>query len=144
MLALVVGLIVARPLVLGEDPGLLDDAFSDASNLVLTLLENRAAHPEPGRYWVVLDDGRPVGVVLQSPLTFAATTTPARVGGLALSVRCLQKGGLGTVRATAAVALQQAVQVLTHLSLLLTFSIVAGTSAELKSDETVRKAYLGY
>lgn len=70
-------------------------------------------------------------IVMQIANTFAATTTPARVGGLALSVRFLQKGGLGTVRATAAVALQQAVQVLTHISLLVVFSVVAGTSADL-------------
>ena len=53
-------------------------------------------------------------VVLQFANTFAATTTPAGVGGLALSTRFLQKAGLGTVRATAAVAVQQAVQVITH------------------------------
>jgi len=70
-------------------------------------------------------------ILMQVANTFAATTTPARVGGLALSVRFLQKGGLGAVRATAAVALQQAVQVLTHLGLLVLFSIVAGTSADL-------------
>ncbi|MFC9893346.1 lysylphosphatidylglycerol synthase domain-containing protein [Nocardia sp. NPDC127579] len=70
-------------------------------------------------------------VIMQIANTFAATTTPARVGGLALSVRFLQKSGLGAVRATAAVALQQAVQVITHLSLLLLFSVVAGRSADL-------------
>ncbi|MEU7139653.1 lysylphosphatidylglycerol synthase transmembrane domain-containing protein [Nocardia sp. NPDC046473] len=70
-------------------------------------------------------------VIMQIANTFAATTTPARVGGLALSVRFLQKGGVGTVRATAAVALQQAVQVITHLCLLAVFSVAAGTSADL-------------
>jgi uncharacterized protein (TIRG00374 family) len=70
-------------------------------------------------------------VIMQVANTFAATTTPAGVGGLALSVRFLQKGGLGAVRATAAVALQQAVQVITHVGLLILFSIVAGTSADL-------------
>ncbi|MEV0029023.1 lysylphosphatidylglycerol synthase transmembrane domain-containing protein [Nocardia sp. NPDC050793] len=70
-------------------------------------------------------------VTMQIANTFAATTTPARVGGLALSVRFLQKSGLGAVRATAAVALQQAVQVITHISLLILFSVVAGTSADL-------------
>lgn len=70
-------------------------------------------------------------VLMQIANTFAATTTPARVGGLALSVRFLQKGGVGTVRATAAVALQQAAQVITHISLLVLFSIAAGTSADL-------------
>ncbi|SNT18324.1 lysylphosphatidylglycerol synthase transmembrane domain-containing protein [Rhodococcoides kyotonense] len=69
--------------------------------------------------------------IMQVANTFAATTTPAGVGGLALSVRFLQKGGLGAVRATAAVALQQSVQVITHVSLLVFFSVVAGTSADL-------------
>lgn len=71
--------------------------------------------------------------VMQVANTFAATTTPAGVGGLALSVRFLQKGGLGAVRATAAVALQQSVQVITHVSLLIFFSVVAGTSSGLSN-----------
>ncbi|MFH5209429.1 lysylphosphatidylglycerol synthase domain-containing protein [Antrihabitans spumae] len=70
-------------------------------------------------------------VIMQVANTFAATTTPAGVGGLALSVRFLQKGGLGAVRATAAVALQQSVQVITHVGLLIFFSVAAGTSADL-------------
>ncbi|MBJ8347539.1 lysylphosphatidylglycerol synthase transmembrane domain-containing protein [Antrihabitans sp. YC2-6] len=69
--------------------------------------------------------------IMQVANTFAATTTPAGVGGLALSVRFLQKGGLGTVRATAAVALQQSVQVITHVSLLIFFSVAAGTTTDL-------------
>ena len=43
--------------------------------------------------------------IMQVANTFAATTTPAGVGGLALSTRFLQKAGLGALRATAAVAL---------------------------------------
>ena len=62
--------------------------------------------------------------------TFAATTTPAGVGGLALSVRFLQKGGLGAARATAAVALQQGVQVVTHVFLLIVLSFFAGRSTD--------------
>lgn len=50
---------------------------------------------------------------------------------MALSTRFLQKGGLGAVRATAAVALQQSVQLSTHVGLLIVFSIAAGTSADL-------------
>lgn len=69
--------------------------------------------------------------IMQVANTFAATTTPAGVGGLALSTRFLQKGGLGAIRATAAVALQQSVQVITHLGLLIFFSVIAGTSANL-------------
>jgi|ERR1700722_7510909 hypothetical protein len=45
-------------------------------NLILSLLHARAAQPEPGRYWVAMERDRVVGVVLQSPMTFAATLTP--------------------------------------------------------------------
>ncbi|BBZ55196.1 lysylphosphatidylglycerol synthase transmembrane domain-containing protein [Mycolicibacterium phocaicum] len=69
--------------------------------------------------------------IMQVANTFAATTTPAGVGGLALSTRFLQKAGLGAVRATTAVALQQSVQVLTHVALLIFFSAAAGASADL-------------
>lgn len=69
--------------------------------------------------------------IMQVANTFAATTTPAGVGGLALSTRFLQKGGLGALRATTAVALQQSVQVITHLTLLVIFSFAAGASANL-------------
>ena len=69
--------------------------------------------------------------IAQVANTFAATTTPAGVGGLALSTRFLQKGGLSAMRATAAVALQQTVQVIVHLTLLILFSAVAGASTNL-------------
>jgi GNAT superfamily N-acetyltransferase len=44
-------------------------------NLVLTLLEERSAHPEPGRYWTVLGADAVVGVAFQSPLSFHAAIT---------------------------------------------------------------------
>ncbi|GFG52414.1 TIGR00374 family protein [Mycolicibacterium agri] len=69
--------------------------------------------------------------IMQVANTFAATTTPAGVGGLALSARFLQKGGLGALRAATAVALQQSVQVVTHIGLLILFSAFAGASADL-------------
>jgi uncharacterized membrane protein YbhN (UPF0104 family) len=69
--------------------------------------------------------------IMQVANTFAATTTPAGVGGLALSTRFLHKGGLSTLRATTAVALQQSVQVIVHLVLLIFFSAAAGASADL-------------
>jgi uncharacterized protein (TIRG00374 family) len=69
--------------------------------------------------------------IAQVANTFAATTTPAGVGGLALSTRILQKGGLTAVRATAAVAIQQSVQVIMHILLLILFSSVAGASMNL-------------
>ena len=69
--------------------------------------------------------------LMQVANTFAATTTPAGVGGLALSVRFLQKGGLGALRAATAVTLQQSVQMVTHVVLLILFSAFAGASANL-------------
>ncbi|BBZ49539.1 flippase-like domain-containing protein [Mycobacterium heidelbergense] len=69
--------------------------------------------------------------VAQVANTFAATTTPAGVGGLALSTRFLQKSGLSALRATAAVAIQQSVQVIVHIVLLILFSTVAGASMDL-------------
>ncbi len=70
-------------------------------------------------------------IVMQVANKFAATTTPAGVGGLALSARYLQKGGVSPMRATTAVALQQSVQVITHVALLIAFSTAAGVSANL-------------
>lgn len=70
--------------------------------------------------------------IAQVANTFAATTTPAGVGGLALSTRFLQKSGLSAMRATAAVALQQSVQVIAHLALLVLFSAAAGASMNLR------------
>ncbi|MDV3125322.1 flippase-like domain-containing protein [Mycobacterium sp. 21AC1] len=69
--------------------------------------------------------------IMQVANTFAATTTPAGVGGLALSTRFLQKGGLSTMRATAAVALQQSVQVIVHILLLIFFTTAAGAATDL-------------
>jgi predicted GNAT family acetyltransferase len=54
-------------------------------NLVLSLLQERSIHPEPGRYWMVLDGDEVVGVAFQSPLSFhAAITTlpPAAIPAL--------------------------------------------------------------
>jgi GNAT superfamily N-acetyltransferase len=45
-------------------------------NLVLTLLSERAASPQPGRYAVASDDGAMVGMSFQSPLDFHTTITP--------------------------------------------------------------------
>lgn len=69
--------------------------------------------------------------IMQFANTYAATTTPAGVGGLALSARFLQKAGLGGVRATTAVALQQTVQVIVHVTLLVGFTTLAGASTDL-------------
>jgi len=46
------------------------------NNLVLTLLEERAKHPEPGRFGWVTDGSTVIGFGLQSPLEFHAAITP--------------------------------------------------------------------
>ncbi|HZC89317.1 MAG TPA: lysylphosphatidylglycerol synthase transmembrane domain-containing protein [Mycobacterium sp.] len=69
--------------------------------------------------------------IAQVANTFAATTSPAGVGGLALSTRILQKSGLSTTRATTAVALQQSMQVIMHVLLLIFFSTAAGAGTDL-------------
>lgn len=45
------------------------------NNLVLTLLDARSAHPEPGRYAWARDGGEVVGVGFQSPLAFQTVLT---------------------------------------------------------------------
>ena len=45
------------------------------NNLVLTVLHERAEHPEPGRYWTVASDGRLAGLALQSPPAVPALLT---------------------------------------------------------------------
>lgn len=69
--------------------------------------------------------------IMQVGNTFAATTTPAGLGGLALSTQFLQKSGLSPMRATATVTLQQAVQVIVHIALLIGFTAAADASAQL-------------
>lgn len=81
--------------------------------------------------------------VVQVANTVAAVTTPASVGGLALSARFLQKSGLGATRATAAVALQEAVQVITHIGLLAFFSVAAGTSSRFVPSTSVLYLIVG-
>ncbi len=45
------------------------------TNVIGTLLRQRIASGEPGRYWVARPDD-PLGVAIQSPLDFMATVTP--------------------------------------------------------------------
>ena len=45
-------------------------------NLLLTLLTDRAARPQPGRYWIARQDDEVAGVGFHSPLTFPPTLTP--------------------------------------------------------------------
>lgn len=45
-------------------------------NLILSVLHERVARGDPGRYWMAIQRDDTVGVILQSPLTFPATLTP--------------------------------------------------------------------
>lgn len=46
-------------------------------NVLLTVLGDRIAAPEPGRYWVVSWERQVLGFALQSPPTFSAALAPA-------------------------------------------------------------------
>jgi RimJ/RimL family protein N-acetyltransferase len=63
-------------------------------NLVLSLLDARTTHPEPGRYWLATEDEEIVGVILQSPLTFDATLTPMDGRAVEAMVSALAKAGI--------------------------------------------------
>lgn len=47
------------------------------NSLVLSLLRERVARPEPGRYWWAVDGGEVVGFAFQSPLHMRAVVAPA-------------------------------------------------------------------
>jgi GNAT superfamily N-acetyltransferase len=63
-------------------------------NVILSLLETRAAYPEPGRYWVASDGERVAGVVFQSPLDFTATITPMSRDAVAAMVDGISEAGV--------------------------------------------------
>jgi glycosyltransferase 2 family protein len=63
--------------------------------------------------------------------SFVNRITPAKVGGIALNLRYLQKQGVDTAVATASIGLYQLVGFLTHISLLVVFSLWAGKAVDL-------------
>lgn len=65
-----------------------------AHNLILSLLHARVAYPEPGRYWIVESGSRVAGVVLQSPTTFLATTTPMAAESVTAAVDAIVAEGV--------------------------------------------------
>lgn len=64
------------------------------NNLILSLLLDRMANPQPGRYWVVTDGPSPVGVVFQSPLDFAAAVTPMPGAAAAAAATAIAGAGV--------------------------------------------------
>lgn len=65
------------------------------TNLVATLLEVRAHHPQPGRYWVASSDGQPVGVAFHSPFHFPVAVTPMPDEAADAIVTAAADAGLG-------------------------------------------------
>jgi predicted GNAT family acetyltransferase len=63
-------------------------------NVILTLLHQRVAYPEAGRYWVASDGGEGRGVVFQSPLTFFATITPMTPDAVPALVDAIAESGV--------------------------------------------------
>jgi ribosomal protein S18 acetylase RimI-like enzyme len=45
-------------------------------NVIVSLLETRVRHPEPGDYWIVERDGAVVGVVFRSPVDYYPVVSP--------------------------------------------------------------------
>jgi undecaprenyl-diphosphatase len=63
--------------------------------------------------------------------SFVNRISPAKVGGIALNLRFLQKQGVEVAVATASIGLYQGVGMLVHLSLLMIFGIWAGRTVSL-------------
>ena len=63
-------------------------------NLILSLLHERAATGEPGRYWIAHDGGAVVGVALHSPERFPATITPMPVEAVEAVVSTIATAGI--------------------------------------------------
>jgi predicted GNAT family acetyltransferase len=92
---------MAVEVVSGEDPGwVLHEAGAFLAsdpvqhNLILTLLHERVAYPEAGRYWVATDGGAVVGVAFQSPLDFLASLTPTSPEAVAALVDAIAESAV--------------------------------------------------
>lgn len=92
---------MAIEVVFGEDPEWVlteAEAFLASDpvlhNLILTLLHERLAYSEPGRYWLAKGGETVAGVAFQSPLDFAATLTPMRPEVVAAVVNAIVEAGV--------------------------------------------------
>ena len=86
--------IVDRPESVIEAAGGFLSSQPVANNLILSLLAERMAYPQAGRYWVATDGHEPLGVVLQSPLDFPAAITPMPAHAVAAVVRAIAGAGV--------------------------------------------------
>lgn len=64
------------------------------NNLILTLLHDRLEQPEPGRYWMVSDGPRVVGVGFQSPLSFPIVLSHMSREAIAELVEAIASAGI--------------------------------------------------
>jgi ribosomal protein S18 acetylase RimI-like enzyme len=53
------------------------------NNVILTLLDERTRHPEPGRYWWITEGTAVRGLAMQSPVTFLSIMTALPVDAVA-------------------------------------------------------------
>jgi uncharacterized protein len=90
----VTAVFVDQPEPVLELAGDLLSAQPVVNNLILSLLTERAAYPQAGRYWVVIDGHQPVGLVLQSPLDFPAAITPMPVDAVDTVVKTIVAAGV--------------------------------------------------
>jgi uncharacterized protein len=85
----------------GEDPAFVlkraDEFLSSKPvehNLILSILDARVTHSDPGRYWIALSGETVVGVVVQSPLEYPATLTPMEPRAVSAMVDAITEAGV--------------------------------------------------
>jgi uncharacterized protein len=64
------------------------------NNLILSLLADRMAHQQTGRYWLATAGPEPLGVVFQSPLDFPAAITPMPTDAVVAVVAAIAAAGV--------------------------------------------------
>jgi predicted GNAT family acetyltransferase len=63
-------------------------------NVVVSLLETRVRHPEPGDYWIVERDAAVVGVVFRSPLDYYPVVTPMDLDAVTTVAEAMADAGV--------------------------------------------------
>ena len=63
-------------------------------NVVVSLLQTRVRHPEPGDYWIVESAGEVVGVVFRSPVDYYSVVTPMDLDAVTTVVDAMADAGV--------------------------------------------------
>jgi GNAT superfamily N-acetyltransferase len=63
-------------------------------NVVVSLLETRVRHPEPGDYWIVERHGEVIGVVFRSPVDYYPVVTPMDLDAVTAVVDAMADAGV--------------------------------------------------